>query len=64
MKAIEIRCAFCDQAKTVALTVEGYRSGMAGYLAHMIESHWDKLEEGRAMRAAAGVPVNDAWTRV
>jgi hypothetical protein len=61
---INIFCNFCDEKKWVPLTPEGVLSGMSGYLAHMVESHWDKLEEGRAARLATGVPVDDAWTRI
>jgi hypothetical protein len=63
-KAIEIGCPFCNECKTVPFTAEGFRVGMAAYIAHMVESHWDKLELGREMRAATGLPVNDAWTRI
>lgn len=64
MKGIEITCAFCGQQKRVPLSPEGVMSGMAAYIAHLIESHWDMLEHGRDQRADAGVPVNDAWTRI
>ena len=57
-------CKFCGERKTIPLTGDGFMRGLAAYMVHMVESHWDKLEEGRAMRAAAGVPVNDAWTRL
>jgi hypothetical protein len=63
-RCIEIGCPFCSECKTVAFTAQGFQVGAAAYIAHMVESHWDKLEEGRALRVAAGVPVNDAWTRI
>lgn len=52
---IEIGCPFCEECQTVLFTVEGFRHGVAGYVAHLVESHWDKLEEGRAMCQATGL---------
>jgi hypothetical protein len=64
MKTIVISCMFCEQEKTVPFTPEGFGEGASAYIAHLIESHWDKLELGREMRLASGQPINDAWTRI
>ena len=65
MKALEVGCQFCDQIRLKdPLTADGVRIAIAAYVAHLVESHWDKLELGRELRLATGIPINDAWTRL
>lgn len=65
MKQIAISCHFCDESsRGQDLDASGVQRLVAAYLAHLVESHWDKLEQGRAIRLAADAPVNDAWTRL
>ena len=65
MRTLRLACPFCGE---VARPRPVSETGLAGlislYLAHLVESHWDVLERAREQRQAAGVPVNDAWTRL
>lgn len=65
MKVIELGCIYCGETRRKdPATGEGVRSAVAAYVTHLVESHWDLLEFGRKQRLEAGVPVNDAWTRI
>lgn len=64
-KMVIIGCQFCDETRAKdPLTSIGVQQAMAAYIAHLVESHWDKLEYGRRVRLESGVPINDAWTRL
>jgi hypothetical protein len=60
-----LSCKYCGEStRQHDLTEEDMAMMCAAYVAHLVESHWDILELGRAARLASGVPINDAWTRL
>jgi hypothetical protein len=65
MKGCTLTCKFCGETTRIhRFTQQDLAVLCAAYVAHLVESHWDMLEKGRQMRADAGLPVNDAWTRL
>lgn len=62
---IIIGCDFCHQARRKDdVTAEGMRQAAGAYVAHLIESHWDKLQAGRVIAVTAGNQGSDNWTRI
>lgn len=62
---IEVRCQFCGESRAKdRMTAEGVQMALSSYVAHLVESHWDQLEFGRAIRLAAEKPIDDSWTRI
>lgn len=65
VKVIEVGCPYCPEVRRKdRLTRDGIRMAMTAYVAHLVESHWDMLEEGRRMRLATGRAIDDSWTRL
>lgn len=65
MKIFTLTCVHCGQeTREHEMNMDEIAVATAAYLAHLVESHWELLEFGRAQRLATGVPVNDAWTRL
>lgn len=58
---VSIACRHCD-GSTRLRPREDLEAAVALYVAHLVESHWDLLEEGRELvKDRAG---HTAWTRL